>query len=160
MDTIECSQNTTGQEIPGVLPHRLRDREKLRKRKLEAQEKKTSQAESKGKRGGKAKAGGTSNKHTPKPEAKPEPSPKPVLTQEHKEDIKDKPAHPDPESERPAPLEESAKLSLIGETPTTSTDEPGESKPAGVEIPEILQLQAEDVPGENAAFEQQMVLHL
>ncbi|XP_067839599.1 hemogen isoform X2 [Heptranchias perlo] len=153
MDTTERTQNTTDQEIPGVLPHRLRDREKLRKRKLEAQEKKTSVEESKRKRGRKGKASGTSRKHAKNPEHEPEPSSEPVPLQEHDE-TKDKPVHADPESKRPEPLEESANLSITGETPTTSTDEAGETKSPGAEILEILELQAECVPGENAPFEE------
>uniref|UniRef100_UPI00398F25EC hemogen isoform X3 n=1 Tax=Pristiophorus japonicus TaxID=55135 RepID=UPI00398F25EC len=161
MDTAECTQKTTDQEIPGVLPRRLRDREQLRKRKLEAQEKKTSQEESKSKCGRKGKASGTSRKHTknPEPETEPEPGPDPGPPQEVKEDVKDKPVHPDPENERPALLVESAKLSITEETATTSTDDAGETKSPGIEIPETLQLQAEDVPRENAPFEEQMFLY-
>ncbi|XP_078391112.1 uncharacterized protein LOC144672990 [Cetorhinus maximus] len=161
MDTTENGQKSTDQEIPGVLPYRLRDREQLRKRKLETQEKKTLVEESKGKRGRKAKAGGTSSKHTKKPVAEPGPSPKPALIQEHllaQEDTKDD--HPYPESETFAPLEESAKLLVTEEIPTTSTDLPGETEPAGVEIPGILQFQAEHVPEENAAFKESIVLSL
>uniref|UniRef100_UPI00398F070A uncharacterized protein hemgn isoform X1 n=1 Tax=Pristiophorus japonicus TaxID=55135 RepID=UPI00398F070A len=128
---------------------------KHKRRKLHSGE------ESKSKCGRKGKASGTSRKHTknPEPETEPEPGPDPGPPQEVKEDVKDKPVHPDPENERPALLVESAKLSITEETATTSTDDAGETKSPGIEIPETLQLQAEDVPRENAPFEEQMFLY-
>ncbi|XP_078070057.1 hemogen [Mustelus asterias] len=162
MDTPEHSLKSTEQEIPEVHPYRLRDREQLRKRKLESQEKKTSlwmiKEESKRKRGRKTKAEGTSRKHTKEPVVEPEPSPKPVIVEEYQEETKVD--HPDPESETSPPLEESPKLLLTEETPATSTDVPGETGPAGVEIPEFLQFQSEHVPEENATFEEPIVLGL
>ncbi|XP_072373547.1 uncharacterized protein hemgn isoform X2 [Scyliorhinus torazame] len=156
MDITEHGQTPTDQEIPGVLPYRLRDREQLRKRKLESQEKKTALEESKRKRGRKAKAGGTSNKPTKEPVVEPEPSPIPAAIEEYQGDTKDD--HPVAESETPAPLKESEEPLLTEETPVTSTDMPGETQPACVEIPEFLQFQSEHVPEENAAFEEPLVL--
>ncbi|GCC27944.1 hypothetical protein chiPu_0006370 [Chiloscyllium punctatum] len=153
MDTSEHSQNTTDLEVPGVLPYHLRDREQLRKRKLENQEKKTSQEETKGKRGRKAKAKGP--RDTKKPAAEPSSSPKPESAQEHTEETKGEPIHPDPESERPASLEETAELFITEEIPIPATDVPGEAEPVDVETPVI---QAEHVPEENAALEEPIVL--
>ncbi|XP_078251692.1 uncharacterized protein LOC144591335 [Rhinoraja longicauda] len=175
MDTMESTQNTKDQKIPGVFPYRLRDREQLRKRKLEAQEHKGSQwvfkEKSKTKRGRKAKASGTSSKLPkepepvpeldPKPESesKPEPEPclEPVPLQEEEEEEKEeeeeeaaatgKVAELSPER---APRQESVNLGITGDLVATLTDELGEN--TRVKIPEILPLQVEDVPGENPPF--------
>ncbi|XP_048476740.1 procyclic form-specific polypeptide B1-alpha-like isoform X2 [Rhincodon typus] len=141
----------------GILPYRLRDREQLRKRKLENQEKKTSQEESKGKRRRKTKAKGPSNKHTKKPVAEPSPSPKPETAEEHKVETKNQ---PDPESERPAPPEESANPFIIEEIPVPATDMPGEAEPVDVETPVTQQFQIEHMPEGNAASEEAIVLSL
>ncbi|XP_032873965.1 protein TonB-like isoform X2 [Amblyraja radiata] len=174
MDTRESTQNTKDQEIPGVFPYRLRDREQLRKRKLEAQEQKSSQEKSKTKRGRKAKASGTSSKlpkepepvpelePKPEPESKPEPEPvlEPVPLQEEEEEevATDKVAELSLEREKLAPLQESVNLSTTGDLAATLTDGLGEN--TRVKIQEILALQVEDVPGENPPFEKQIILSI
>ncbi|XP_048384101.1 uncharacterized protein LOC125451238 isoform X2 [Stegostoma tigrinum] len=160
MDMSGHGQKTTDQKISGVLPYCLRDREQLRKRKLENQEKKTSQEESKGKRKRKTKAKGPSNKHTKKPVAESSPSPKPESAEEHKVEIKDQTVHPDPESERPAPPEESANPFITEEIPIPATDVPGEAEPVDVETPVTQQFQIEHEPEENASLEETIVLTL
>ncbi|XP_062905174.1 procyclic form-specific polypeptide B1-alpha-like isoform X2 [Mobula hypostoma] len=186
MDTMESTQNTKEQEIPGAPPYRLRDREQLRKRKLEAQEQKSSQEKSKSKRGRKGKASGISIKLTKKPEPElvshpepepelvslpepelvfhsaPEPAPlqEPQPLQDQKEEVRYKVEQSSPQWERPTSLQQSATLSIIGYPASTSTDELGGIQPACMKISESLPLQAEDVPGENAPSEEQIVLSI
>ncbi|XP_072114157.1 uncharacterized protein hemgn isoform X2 [Mobula birostris] len=194
MDTMESTQNTKEQEIPGAPPYRLRDREQLRKRKLEAQEQKSSQEKSKSKRGRKGKASGISIKLTKKPEPElvshpepepelvslpepelvslpepelvfhsaPEPAPlqEPQPLQDQKEEVRYKVEQSSPQWERPTSLQQSATLPIIGYPASTSTDELGRIQPACMKIPESLSLQAEDVPGENAPSEEQIVLSI
>ncbi|XP_069777973.1 hemogen-like isoform X4 [Narcine bancroftii] len=164
MDTMESTQSTKDQKIPGVLPYRLRDREQLRKRKMEALEQKNSQwvfkEKTKTKRR-KGKACGKSSKPTKEPEPKPDPkyNPQPEPCQEQKEEAKDKMPQLSPECEIPAPLQKIPSLSIT-EDLATSTDELEKIKLASLKIPEILPLQAKDMPGEEASSEEQIVLSM
>ncbi|XP_069777952.1 uncharacterized protein [Narcine bancroftii] len=144
----------------GVLPYRLRDREQLRKRKMEALEQKNSQEKTKTKRR-KGKACGKSSKPTKEPEPKPDPkyNPQPEPCQEQKEEAKDKMPQLSPECEIPAPLQKIPSLSIT-EDLATSTDELEKIKLASLKIPEILPLQAKDMPGEEASSEEQIVLSM
>ncbi|XP_007890740.1 uncharacterized protein LOC103178056 isoform X2 [Callorhinchus milii] len=143
----KLTQKSSSKETPDISPRRLRDREKLKKRKLEMQVKEPSQVESKKKRGRRGKS------HSKKAESEPE------IVQQLEDEAEDRPLIIS-ESERPECAEESIKLSVIEEAPTTSADLTKEIKSPNTEFLENLKFQLEDLPEENMPLEEKHPVYL